>query len=133
MDLNELLNDTARTWEDLAREKWKLTLTCNSPSLAPQACPDKPQAPAKELSVAAEPLWIDGDASHLQQAIENLLFNARDATFEMRNHLRDEARRNANLSADDRRKALIDAAGWRGRVDLRAWRDGDATSGKLSA
>ena len=39
------------------------------------------------------PLWIAGDLSHLQQAVENLLFNARDATFEMRNHLRDAARR----------------------------------------
>src|SRR5207237_1431508 len=39
--------------------------------------------------------------------------------------LRNEARQNANLSADDRRKALIDAAGWRGRVELRARRDGE--------
>jgi len=31
-------------------------------------------------------LWIEGDHSHLQQAMENLLFNARDATFELRNH-----------------------------------------------
>jgi signal transduction histidine kinase len=105
LDLNELLADTARTWEDLAREKWKLTLTCTP---------------------AAEPLWIDGDVSHLQQAIENLLFNARDATFEMRNHLRDEARRDPARPTDDRRKALLDAAGWRGQVELRAWRDYDA-------
>jgi signal transduction histidine kinase len=104
IDLTALLADTARTWEDLAREKWKVTLTC---------------APA------AEPLVIDGDASHLQQAVENLLFNARDATFEMRNHLRDAARRTPGLDADARRRALIDAAGWRGQVDLRAWRDGD--------
>jgi signal transduction histidine kinase len=103
LDLNDLLKETARTWEDLAREKWKLTLACTS---------------------AAEPLPIDGDASHLQQAVENLLFNARDATFEMRNYLRDEARRN-DMSADDRRKALIDAAGWRGRIDLRARLDGN--------
>ena len=40
-----------------------------------------------------EPLWVNGDLSHLQQAVENLLFNARDATFEMRNYLRDEATR----------------------------------------
>ena len=99
LDLNDLLAETARTWEDLAREKWKLTLTCIP---------------------AAEPLLIDGDVSHLQQAIENLLFNARDATFEMRNHLRDEARRDPARPNDDRRKALIDAAGWRGKVELRA-------------
>jgi signal transduction histidine kinase len=60
----------------------------------------------------------------LQQAIENLLFNARDATFEMRNQLRDDARRN-DMSPDDRRKALIDAAGWRGQVSLRARREGN--------
>jgi signal transduction histidine kinase len=104
LDLNDLLAETARTWQDLAREKWKVTLTCTQ---------------------ATEPLPIDGDVSHLQQAIENLLFNARDATFEMRNHLRDEARRHANMPTDDRRKALIDAAGWRGKVDLRASRDGN--------
>jgi signal transduction histidine kinase len=105
LDLNDLLKDTARTWEDLAREKWKVALVCVP---------------------AAERLPIDGDVSHLQQAVENLLFNARDATFEMRNQLRDEARRSPNLSADDRRKALIDAAGWRGRVELRTRRDGDS-------
>jgi signal transduction histidine kinase len=104
LNLNDLLAETARTWEDLAREKWKLTLTCTP---------------------AAEPLMIDGDISHLQQAIENLLFNARDATFEMRNHLRDEARRDPGRPNDDRRKALIDAAGWRGQVALRVRRDGD--------
>jgi signal transduction histidine kinase len=104
IDLNGLLTDTARTWEDLAREKWKLILVCEP---------------------SPEPLVIDGDASHLQQAVENLLFNARDATFEMRNHLRDEARRDPALSADARRAALIAAAAWRGEARLRAWRDGD--------
>src|SRR5262249_32167721 len=72
IDLNALVLDTRHTWEEMARDKWKM-----------------------EISVAAgdEELWITGDQSHLQQAIENLLFNARDATFEMRNHLRDQARR----------------------------------------
>src|SRR5205085_12136238 len=71
IDLNQVLRDIQRTWEDLAREKWKLNLS-------------------SELS--AEPLWIAGDVSHLQQAVENLIFNARDATFEMRNALREQAR-----------------------------------------
>jgi hypothetical protein len=44
-------------------------------------------------------LWIAGDASHLQQTVENLLFNSRDATFEMRNHLRDAARKDEKLDA----------------------------------
>ena len=72
MDLNSLIRNMAHTWEDLAREKWKLTLSTD---------------------LVSEPLWINGDVSHLQQAVENLLFNARDATFEMRNHLRDETRK----------------------------------------
>src|SRR5439155_21621683 len=104
LDLNELVADTCRTWQDLAREKWKVLITAD---------------------VAAEPLTVHGDLSHLQQAIENLLFNARDATFEMRNHLRDAARRAPGLDADGRRKALIDAAAWRGEVRLRTRRDGD--------
>jgi signal transduction histidine kinase len=104
LDLNDLVAETGRLWEDLAREKWKVVLT---------------------VETAPEPLPVQGDLSHLQQAVENLLFNARDATFEMRNHLRDAARRDRGPGADARRQALIDAAGWRGQVRLRAWREGD--------
>src|SRR5207245_2662112 len=66
-----------------------------------------------------------GDVSHLQQAIENLLFNARDATFEMRNHLRQEAWRAQAHDAEKRKQALIAAAAWRGRVEIRTRREGD--------
>ncbi len=104
LDLNALARDTLRTWEDLAREKWKVTL---------------------HAETVAEPLWIEGDLSHLQQAVENLLFNARDATFEMRNRRRDDARKAAALNEAARRQALIDAAGWKGRIDLRTRREGD--------
>jgi signal transduction histidine kinase len=102
LDLNAVVGELEQTWKDLAREKWKLEL-------------------ALEVN-AEEPLWISGDVSHLQQAIENLLFNARDATFEMRNHLRDHARQAANLDSNGRRQALIAAAAWRGRVVLRTSR-----------
>ena len=71
-----------------------------------------------------EPLWIDGDESHLQQAVENLLFNARDATFEMRSYLREQARQGGRGEAA-RKQALIAAAGWRGSVAVRAWREGE--------
>jgi signal transduction histidine kinase len=109
LDLNAVVGDLQRTWEDLAREKWKLLLTA-------------------ELS--PEPLWIDGDVSHLQQAVENLLFNARDATFEMRNHLREQAHRTGQPRPDgadgaDVRQALITAAAWRGTAVLRTRRAGD--------
>jgi signal transduction histidine kinase len=104
LDLNAVLRELAGTWQELAREKWKLTLT---------------------LELAPEPLWINADLSHLQQAVENLLFNARDATFEMRNHQRNLAR--AGASADgtpERKQALIAAAAWKGRVVLRTRREG---------
>ena len=68
-------------------------------------------------------MWIRGDVSHLQQAVENLIFNARDATFEMRSGLRDAARRQEALEASERRQALIAAAAWKGRVILRTRRE----------
>src|SRR5262245_55616108 len=68
LDVNAIVRDMHLAWSALALEKWKLVL---------------------ELDCALEPLWIEGDLSHLQQALENLLFNARDATFEMRNYLRE--------------------------------------------
>jgi len=111
IDLNDLVRDMERTWADLAREKWKLVL---------------------HLDLAPEALWIEGDLSHLQQAVENLLFNARDATFEMRNSLREQARNleahgatdSALDSLHDRRQALIAAAGWKGEVILRTRHEG---------
>jgi signal transduction histidine kinase len=108
IDLNELAAEMKRTWEELAREKWKLMLTAE---------------------LWPEPLWIHGDISHLNQAAENLLFNARDATFEMRNHLRELARRQSDGQAEDRsldrRQALIAAASWKGQVTLATRREGD--------
>lgn len=104
LDLTALARDSYQTWTDLAREKWKLTLTLQTPQA---------------------PVWIQGDYSHLQQAIENLIFNSRDATFEMRNHLRDQAHRATDLGAPERRQALIAAAAWRGEVILRVLADTD--------
>jgi signal transduction histidine kinase len=108
LDLNELVQEMQRTWDDLGRDKWKLTLT---------------------LDLAPEPLVIVGDHSHLQQALENLLFNARDATFEMRSYLRDQARKqpvgaNDGEAEQARRQALIAAAAWKGVILLRTRREG---------
>jgi signal transduction histidine kinase len=102
LDLNTLIRDLQRTWYDLARDKWKMEIVL-------------------DLAVE-EPLQLAGDQSHLQQAVENLLFNARDATFEMRNSLRDAARSAPDLDGPARRQALIAAAAWRGRVVLRTSR-----------
>jgi signal transduction histidine kinase len=106
LDLNALAAELQRTWGELAREKWKLALA---------------------LDLSAGPLWVEGDPSHLQQALENLLFNARDATFEMRSHFRDRARRTDRDGDGDarRRQALIAAAAWRGEVVLRTRREGE--------
>lgn len=100
LDFNELVREIERTWEDVGRDKWKLTLSADVP---------------------AGPAPVTGDLSHLQQAIENLLFNARDATFEMRNYLRDEAKRETGPAA--RRQKLLDAAAWKGEVHLRVVRE----------
>ncbi len=106
LDLNGVLRDLERTWRDIARDRYKMEV-------------------ALELGEGGGPLWIAGDYSHLQQAVENLLFNARDATFEMRNQLRDAARQDEGLDAAARRQAIIAAAAWKGRVVLRTRREGN--------
>jgi len=99
LDLNAVLRDLERTWRDLGRDRWKLDVV---------------------LDLAPVPCELAGDLSHLQQAIENLLFNARDATFEQRVRLRDDAHR---AEGPARKQALIAAAAWRGRVVLRSRRN----------
>ena len=120
IDLNHLTQDMYRSWSELSREKWKLALELELWTPEPGGPP--------------APLWIEGDLSHLQQALENLIFNARDATFEMRNHLRDEARTKAPVRQGDgmdtpadaeRRQALIAAAAWKGKVVLRTGKEFD--------
>jgi signal transduction histidine kinase len=103
IDLNALVRETHQTWAEMGWDKWKLRVTAD---------------------LADGPLWVSADLSHLQQAVENLLFNARDATFEMRNHLREEARRNPALDAAGRRQKLLEAAAWKGEVVLRTRREG---------
>lgn len=104
IDLAALVRETTGTWADIAREKWKVLLSTEIP---------------------ADPLPVNGDHSHLQQVLENLLFNARDATFEMRNHVRDQARADPAIDAVARKQRLIDAAGWKGTVHVRVRREGD--------
>lgn len=103
VDLTHLVRESQRTWVDMARDKWKIHVAAET---------------------GRESLWVNGDLSHLQQAVENLVFNARDATFEMRNHLRDDAKREPDPAA--RRQRLLDAAAWKGEVMLRVFRDGES-------
>jgi signal transduction histidine kinase len=103
VDLNRLVRDTVGTWSGMAFDKWKLRIVAHIPS---------------------DPLWVRGDVSHLQQAVENLVFNARDATFEMRNHLVDSARNDHSIIPAARRQRLIEAYGWKGEVTLTTRREG---------
>jgi two-component system, cell cycle sensor histidine kinase and response regulator CckA len=97
VDLNGLLRNLIETWVDLAREKWKIELIADL-------------QPGEVI--------VDADPSHLLQAFENLLFNARDATFEMRNSLREKAH-SSQLTDNVRRSALLSAAAWKGTVTIR--------------
>ncbi len=102
IDLVAFVQTLAETWREVGRDKWKLGI---------------------ETALPSGPVWIEGDFSHLQQALENLIFNARDATFEMRNRLRDDARR---ADGGDRKQGLLDAAGWKGTLRLRLTARADA-------
>jgi len=102
IDLNDVLRSLYRQWHDLAEHQWKLLL---------------------EIRQATEPILIQGDASHLQQALENLLCNARDATFEQRHHLRELARSSENNGTNQRKDRLLAAAAWKGNVTIAVSKD----------
>ena len=104
VDLAELVAGHGRTWADMGRDKWKLRVDGRD--------------------VPGGPLRVDGDLSHLQQAVENLVFNARDATFEMRNHLREEARRDRRPTRPPAGSGCSRPPGGRGRSRVAARRDG---------
>jgi signal transduction histidine kinase len=98
LDLNNFIRDTEQTWAEMARDKWKLNI---------------------KTDLGPGPLIIEADLSHLQQAIENLIFNARDATFEMRNHLRQSAYKDYPPHSPELRQCLITAAAWKGEITIR--------------
>jgi signal transduction histidine kinase len=100
LDLNRVAGELGNTWHDLARARWKLQV---------------------DVSLASDALWIEMDASGLQQSLENLLFNARDAVAEMRGFRQARVRQNAKLSSTERKAALIAAAGWVGNVVFRTY------------
>jgi signal transduction histidine kinase len=106
VDLNPLVAQTHRAWSEIADQQWKADL---------------------QLVLHADPLTVRCDPSHLIQVLENLLFNARDAIYEMRNYKREQARSDPSLSEEQKRQNLILATGWRGTIVLRTGRaDGEA-------
>ncbi|VTR99065.1 sensor histidine kinase [Tuwongella immobilis] len=102
LDLVTLNQDIVRNWETIAREKWRVDLYWNCEN---------------------SPIWVAGDRSHLLQAIENLIFNSRDAFFQMRKHIRDQA--DSISDRDQRRKAVLAAVEQRGRIEISLKRDAD--------
>ena len=121
IDLNALVSDLHKTWAEQAESKWKMVLDIELYG--------GPHAPREDIvtrsvtTTLATPLYVSGDRSHLQQTLENFLFNARDAISEMRNHLRKQARPEGAAAKgpldETQRLALIAAAGWKGRVLIR--------------
>ena len=105
IDLNALMRDTQRTWEDMAREKWKLTLTldaearnrcgsratCRTCSRRSRTCCSMPATPPSRCATNC--------ASRPAQA--------------------------SGLDATGRRQALIEAAAWKGTRDA-----ADAAAGR---
>ncbi|MFT3880390.1 MAG: HAMP domain-containing sensor histidine kinase [Gemmatales bacterium] len=102
LNLNDVTQSLYRQWHDLAEHQWKLDLI---------------------IQQSKEPVYIQGDASHLQQALENLLCNARDATFEQRNWMRELARSSDNGNTHHRKDRLLAAAAWKGNVTIAITKD----------
>lgn len=145
IDLNALAKDLHATWAEQAESKWKMVIELDLYSaVSSQQAAGSSGQPARiedhsPLTTYHSPLLVSGDRSHLQQTLENFLFNARDAISEMRNHLRKQARGegrevrgetnepavHSSLATgpspldEVHRQALIAAAGWKGRVLIR--------------
>jgi signal transduction histidine kinase len=94
-DLNELSREVYEHWNSLADARWKVVW---------------------RLQLAQSPLMVCADRSQLVQAVENLIFNARDAIFEKRVALRQQAHQLADQEI--RKQALLQAIGWRGEILL---------------
>ncbi len=113
IDLNALAKDLHATWAEQAESKWKMLVELDLYS---------PPLPSGGEGPGVRGLLVSGDRSHLQQTLENFLFNARDAISEMRNYLRKQARPEGAAPGpldETHRQALIAAAGWKGRVLIR--------------
>lgn len=123
IDLNALAQDLHKTWAEQAESKWKTVIDIDLYSEGREMRDEGRGEWPWPLAPRSSPLFVSGDRSHLQQTLENFLFNARDAISEMRNHLRKLARPEGALGGgpldETQRQALIAAAGWKGRVLIR--------------
>ncbi len=101
LDLGKAASGVLTTWKDLANQKWQIDiLNISQPELVANQCVD---------------LRVRADESHLAQAIENLVVNARDAIFEKRSHLLREAHAQP---PENRKKAILESTAWRGIIGI---------------
>jgi len=112
LDLGRVLAGVLSTWKDLADQKWQIDVLSG-------VNPKSHQAKSGDFRVRA-------DESHLAQAIENLVVNARDAIFEKRSQLLREAQ---SKPVEHRKNALLEAAAWRGRIEIGWWGAGSIGEG----
>ncbi len=96
-DVVDLVSLTILNWKNLADDKWKIDLDL---------------IPNPQFFTC----FIKADPSHIQQVLENFIFNARDAVFEKRVTLRDSARNNLASNPLDIKNSILEAAAWRGKI-----------------
>lgn len=97
VDMQALVFRVANTWKDLARDKWQIRIRCDS---------------------VAECI-LQGDESHLEQALENLIINARDAIFEKRRVMVAEANSMpSEIPLEDQRTRLMASMRWIGQIEI---------------
>lgn len=108
VELNAFILELVQQWQSMAEQQWKLDM---------------------KVETASQPVVIQGDRSHLTQVLENLLCNARDATFEERAYRREKARLQASSDANQIKEKLLQAAAWQGVVTIRI--EQDAVNAKI--
>lgn len=95
VDLGKLADSTVETWRDLASGKWHIDL----------------------VSEIDSTVHVAGQESHLEQVLENLIINARDAIFEKRNGMVEVAQTaREQESVESRCARIAEAMRWRGTI-----------------
>ena len=95
VDLGRLTSRIVDTWRQLGLNKWQISIEAES-----------------EINTI-----ISGQESHLEQVLENLIINARDAIFEKRNSMVAKAQElNHKKSMDCRRVEILSAMRWQGTI-----------------
>jgi signal transduction histidine kinase len=101
LNLEKVSNAVFSTWKDLADQRWHIDLVASG--FGEGSCPDSGQ------------WFVRADESHLAQALENLIVNARDAIFDRRGLLLREAQASTGPNQKD---AILQASAWRGKIEI---------------